>query len=135
MEVSLVDFQNLDCLDGSFEDDAYADETTALTVDMPQEQCNPGCNYLRRPSKVSATPLPSYIWDSRSSTTTPHTQIPGVPQSPTMPTPSRQGRTSCASMISNWKLLLNSEGSKESETIFRKLAKECCEDLFVDNEG
>ncbi|KAK5863639.1 hypothetical protein PBY51_000656 [Eleginops maclovinus] len=135
MEVALVDFESLDCLNGSLEDDTYADETTALTVDMPQEQGNSGSHYLRRSSKVSSTLLPSCIWESRSSTPTPPTQIPGIPQSPNMATPSRQGRTSCASMISNWKLLLNSEGTKESETIFRKLAKECCEDLFVDKRG
>uniref|UniRef100_A0A673MGY8 Potassium voltage-gated channel subfamily A member 10 n=1 Tax=Sinocyclocheilus rhinocerous TaxID=307959 RepID=A0A673MGY8_9TELE len=40
------------------------------------------------------------------------------------------GRASCASLISNWKLLVNSEGS-QSETIFSKLAKEY-EDLFID---
>uniref|UniRef100_A0A668TN80 Potassium voltage-gated channel subfamily A member 10 n=1 Tax=Oreochromis aureus TaxID=47969 RepID=A0A668TN80_OREAU len=58
-----------------------------------------------------------------------------IPQSPTMPTPTRKGRSSCASMISNFKLLLSSEGSKESEMIFNRLAKECCEDLFVDKRG
>ncbi|XP_062247079.1 potassium voltage-gated channel subfamily A member 10 isoform X2 [Platichthys flesus] len=58
-----------------------------------------------------------------------------VPQSPTLPSPSRQGRSSCASLISNWKLLLSSEGTKESETIFNRLAKECCEDLFADKPG
>uniref|UniRef100_A0A673BBW1 Potassium voltage-gated channel subfamily A member 10 n=1 Tax=Sphaeramia orbicularis TaxID=375764 RepID=A0A673BBW1_9TELE len=47
----------------------------------------------------------------------------------------RQGRTSCASMISNWKLLLSSESNKESERIFSRLARECCEDLFVDKRG
>uniref|UniRef100_A0A3Q3BND6 Potassium voltage-gated channel subfamily A member 10 n=1 Tax=Kryptolebias marmoratus TaxID=37003 RepID=A0A3Q3BND6_KRYMA len=58
-----------------------------------------------------------------------------VPNSPTMPSPSRKGRSSCASMISNWKMLLNSEGGKESETIFSRLTKECCEDLFGDKQG
>uniref|UniRef100_A0A3Q1GKX6 Potassium voltage-gated channel subfamily A member 10 n=1 Tax=Acanthochromis polyacanthus TaxID=80966 RepID=A0A3Q1GKX6_9TELE len=58
-----------------------------------------------------------------------------LPQSPTMLSPSRQLHGSCASIISNWQLLLNSEGTKESETIFNRLAKECCEDLFVDKRG
>uniref|UniRef100_A0A3Q2CQ73 Potassium voltage-gated channel subfamily A member 10 n=1 Tax=Cyprinodon variegatus TaxID=28743 RepID=A0A3Q2CQ73_CYPVA len=48
---------------------------------------------------------------------------------------SKKGRSSCASMISNWKLLLSSEGVKESETIFSRLTKECCEDLFADKRG
>ncbi|XP_029291390.1 LOW QUALITY PROTEIN: potassium voltage-gated channel subfamily A member 10 [Cottoperca gobio] len=135
MEVALVDFESLDGLDGSLEDEIYADETTALTVDMPSEDSSPCSNYLMRASQLSSTPVPSCIWESTSSSPIPHTQTLGVPQSPTMPTPSRQGRSSCASMISNWKLLLNTEGTKESETIFRRLAKECCEDLFVDKLG
>uniref|UniRef100_A0AAR2JAC4 Potassium voltage-gated channel subfamily A member 10 n=1 Tax=Pygocentrus nattereri TaxID=42514 RepID=A0AAR2JAC4_PYGNA len=57
-----------------------------------------------------------------------------INRSPTLPAQTRRGRTSCASLISNWKLLLNSEGT-QSETIFSKLAKECCEDLFVDKRG
>ena len=62
-------------------------------------------------------------------------QTLAVPQSPKTNTGSRRGRTSCASMISNWKLLLSSESTKESETIYSRLAKECCEDLFVDKRG
>ncbi|XP_038841496.1 potassium voltage-gated channel subfamily A member 10-like [Salvelinus namaycush] len=58
-----------------------------------------------------------------------------VPQSPVMPPHSRRGRPSCASMISNWKLLLSSETQMQSETIFSRLAKECCEDVFVDKTG
>lgn len=139
MDVALVDFGSLDNLNGSLEDEVetYADETTALTVDMPPEHSSPGSNYLLRATQLSSTPShhshgPSCMWDSTSSSPTPHTQTLGVPQSPNMHTPKRQGRSSCASMISNWKLLLNSEGTKESETIFSQLAKECCEDLFVD---
>ncbi|KAM6928687.1 potassium voltage-gated channel subfamily A member 10 [Lycodopsis pacificus] len=136
MDVALVDFESLDDLDGSFEDevDSYADETTALTVDMPPEHSSPGSNYLMRASQLSSPPVPSCIWESTSSIPIPHTQTLGVPQSPNMPTPSRQGRNSCTSMISNLKLLLDSEGTKESETIFRRLAKDCCEDLFTDKK-
>ncbi|XP_028266292.1 potassium voltage-gated channel subfamily A member 10 [Parambassis ranga] len=142
MEVALVDFESLDELDGSLEDevDTYADETTALTVDIPPEHNSPSSNYLLRAPQISTTPshyspVPSCIWESTSSSPIPQTQTLGVPQSPTLPSPSRQGRSSCASILSNWKLLLNTEGTKESETIFNRLAKECCEDLFVDKRG
>ncbi|XP_019952016.2 potassium voltage-gated channel subfamily A member 10 [Paralichthys olivaceus] len=142
MEVALVDFESLDELEGSLEDevDTYADETTALTVDLPPEDHNPGGNYLLRGSQLSSTPshhstVPSCFWESTSSSPIPLAQTLVVPQSPTMATPSRRGRTSCASMISNWKLLLSSEGTKESETIFSRLTKECCEDLFADKRG
>ncbi|XP_047446849.1 potassium voltage-gated channel subfamily A member 10 [Mugil cephalus] len=142
MEVALVDFESLDGLDGSLEDEAdtYADETTALTVDMPPEHNSPDSNYHLRAPQLSSTsshysPVPSCMWESTLSLAMPQTQTLGVPQSPTMPTPRRQGRSSCASILSNWKLLLSSEATKESETIFNRLAKECCEDLFVDKRG
>ncbi|KAM9855236.1 potassium voltage-gated channel subfamily A member 10 [Aulostomus maculatus] len=139
MEMALVDLEGLDV---SLEDelDTYAGEATALTVDLPPEFSSRGSNYLLRAQHLSSTPshrasVPSCMWDSTSSLPLPQTHTLGVPQSPTMPTPSRQGRSSCASMISNWKLLLNSEGTKESEAIFSRLAKECCEDLLVDKRG
>ncbi|XP_068599607.1 potassium voltage-gated channel subfamily A member 10 [Brachionichthys hirsutus] len=138
MDVALVNFESLDDLNGSLEDDA--DETTALTVDMPPEHSNTGSSYLLQSNEPSSTPSPhgpvsSSMGEPTSSLPTPRTQALGVPLSPRMPTPSRQGRKSCTSMISTWKLLLNSEGTKESETIFDRLAKECCEDLFVDKRG
>ncbi|KAI1893078.1 hypothetical protein AGOR_G00140170 [Albula goreensis] len=64
-----------------------------------------------------------------------HLQLdPLPPGSPILPPVSRRGRPSCASLISNWKQLLNSEGT-QSETIFSKLAKDCCDDLFTDKQG
>nr|XP_015197629.1 PREDICTED: potassium voltage-gated channel subfamily A member 10 [Lepisosteus oculatus] len=48
-------------------------------------------------------------------------------------TQSRRGRPSSASLMSNWKLLLNSEVT-QNETIFSRLAKECGED-FLDKGG
>ncbi|KAM7411824.1 hypothetical protein PAMA_021685 [Pampus argenteus] len=121
--------------------DIDADETTALTVDMPPEHNSQVSNYPLQAPQLSSTPshyCPSVtpcVWDSTASLPAPQTQTLGVPQSPKMPTPSRQGRSSCASIVSNWKLLLSSEGTKESEAIFSRLAKECCEDLFVDKRG
>ncbi|XP_068190828.1 potassium voltage-gated channel subfamily A member 10 [Antennarius striatus] len=131
MDVALVDFESLDDLNGSQENEA--DETTALRVDMPSEHSNTGNSHLlqgNEPSSTHSHHVPSGMWEP-----TPHPQRLGVPQSPHMPTPSRQGRKSCTSMISNWKMLLNCESTKESETIFDRLAKECCEDLFVDKRG
>ncbi|KAF7199145.1 potassium voltage-gated channel subfamily A member 10 [Nothobranchius furzeri] len=142
MEVALVDFESLEEMDGSLEDevDTYANETTALTADMPSEHSNPDINYLLRTPQQSSTPclhnpVTSYIWESTSSSPVPPPQKLGAPQSPTIPSPNRKGHPSCASMMSNWKLLLNTEGAKESETIFSRLTKECCEELFLDRQG
>ncbi|XP_043970833.1 potassium voltage-gated channel subfamily A member 10-like [Gambusia affinis] len=142
MEVALVDFESLEDINDTLEDeiDTYADETTALTVDVPPEQNSSDINNCLRPHQLSSTPshyspMPSYIWESTSSLPIPPRQTLEVPQSPVMPSPSIKGRSSCASILSNWKLLLNSEGLKESETIFSRLTKECCEDLFADKKG
>ncbi|XP_020785741.1 potassium voltage-gated channel subfamily A member 10 [Boleophthalmus pectinirostris] len=137
MEVALVDFESLE--DTENEVDHFADETTALTADLSQDCSVPPSNYLRRASQFAASASPSHLpsccWESNSPCPPPQAHRVSIPHSPTLPTPSRQGRTSCASMLSSWKLLLSSEGSKESEKIFSRLAKECCEDLFVDKRG
>lgn len=142
MDVALVDFESLDELNSILEneEDAYVDETTALTVDMPAEHSSTGSSYLLRSADLSTVPshhgpAPSSTWQSTSSSPSPHLQTLGAPHSPPMPIPNRQGRKSCTSMISTWKLLLSSEGTKESETIFDRLVKECCEDLFIDKRG
>ncbi|XP_064812075.1 potassium voltage-gated channel subfamily A member 10-like isoform X2 [Oncorhynchus masou masou] len=127
MEAALVDFEGLDNIDRSLEDELgnpdNPDETTTLTVDMLHKNCSiHGSHHLLSPQNTSPCPYPS-----------PNTL--DVPQSPVMPPHSRRGRPSCASMISNWKLLLSSETHMQSETIFSRLAKECCEDVFVDKTG
>uniref|UniRef100_A0A8C9QVA6 Potassium voltage-gated channel subfamily A member 10 n=1 Tax=Scleropages formosus TaxID=113540 RepID=A0A8C9QVA6_SCLFO len=43
----------------------------------------------------------------------------------------QKGRPSCTSLTSSWRLLLNSEAT-QSESIFSRLAKDCCEDLLFD---
>uniref|UniRef100_A0AAV2LYV0 Ion transport domain-containing protein n=1 Tax=Knipowitschia caucasica TaxID=637954 RepID=A0AAV2LYV0_KNICA len=132
MEVALVDFESLE--DTENEVDHFADETTALTADLSQDV--PASSYLRRASQfaISASPshMPSCCWESNSPCPPPQSHRLSIQHSPTLPTQSRQGRTSCASMLSSWKLLLSSEGSKDSDKILSRLAKECCEDLFVD---
>ncbi|CAL8368071.1 unnamed protein product [Lota lota] len=142
MEVALVDLEGLDDVDTSLEGEleSYADETTALTVDIPPERSSPTSDHHLQAPQLTSTPshystLPPSIWGSSTSMTGLQAQTVGMPQSPNMQTGSRRGRPSCASMISNWKLLLSSECTKESETIYSRLAKECCEDLFVDKCG
>lgn len=121
IEVALVDFDSMENTDNgvdNFNDPDYPNEMTALTVEMPE--FGPGSTYCNA-AKVSPfkekTP-----------------QNCDVPQSPILPPHTRRGRASCASLISNWKLLVNSEGT-QSETIFSRLAKECYEDLFVDKRA
>lgn len=138
MEMALVDFESLNDLSGGLEDepDSY-DETTVLTVDIPPEHDCPDSDYHLRSSQPSPTLMdrchtPLSMWESTSSS---QIQTLGLPQSPSLQSPRRKGRRSCTSVISNWKLLLSSECTKESEAIFNQLAKECCEDLFVDKRG
>lgn len=137
MEVALVNFDGLEPLDISLEDEVqgYADQTTALTVDLPSVHHVQGGNLLAHSNQVSAAPsfhntMPSCMWGASSSTLSPSTQNLVVSESP--PMPSRQGRPSCSSIIANWKLLLSNESTKDSETVFTRLARECCEDMFVD---
>ncbi|XP_028980144.2 potassium voltage-gated channel subfamily A member 10-like [Esox lucius] len=149
MDVSLVDFESLDDINSNLDDELQSpddpDETTALTVDMPHEHSSfPDSQHLlcslpnltsspkhhhpshhhRSPYRRNTSPCPS---------TSPDTQ--GGNQSPEMPAHGRKGRSSCSSMMTNWKLLLSSETQTQSETIFSRLAKDCCEDLFVDKRG
>lgn len=143
MDMALVSFESLDELNGCLEDesDNYPDVTTALTADMPPEHSSPGSSCLLQATQLSSSPfyhshISSSIWESTTSLPAPHSQRLGEPpKSPTMHTPGRQLRSSSTNMLSNWKLLLNCEGNKESEIIFSQLAKECCEDLFVDKRG
>ncbi|XP_022518061.1 potassium voltage-gated channel subfamily A member 10 [Astyanax mexicanus] len=121
MDVALVDFENLEDINSNvdeLDDLDYPNEKTALTVDM--SECGLGTNH------TCSQRFSPYREKGQ--------QTLGVPPSPILPPQTRRGRASCASLISNWKLLLNSEGT-QSETIFSKLAKECCEDLFVDKRG
>ncbi|XP_056589073.1 potassium voltage-gated channel subfamily A member 10 [Triplophysa dalaica] len=120
MEVALVDFGNVENIDNSvdnFNDPDYPNEMTALMLDMPD--FSPGCTYSSKMSQCKEK-IPQNLEVS--------------PPSPVMPPNNRRGRASCASIISNWKLLMNSEGT-QSETILSRLAKECYEDLFVDKRG
>ncbi|XP_018580883.1 potassium voltage-gated channel subfamily A member 10-like [Scleropages formosus] len=52
----------------------------------------------------------------------------------TPPEQARTGRPSCGSLISNWKVLLNSEGP-QNDTIYSKLAKECNDSMLGEKYG
>ncbi|XP_073679357.1 potassium voltage-gated channel subfamily A member 10 [Garra rufa] len=118
IEVALVDIEGMENTNGldNFNDPDYPNEMTALAVEMPEFEYVPGSTYSNS-AKVSP-------YKEKAP------QNLDKPQSPVLPPHTRRGRASCASLISNWKLLMNSEGT-QSETIFSKLAKEY-EDLFVD---
>lgn len=134
MDVALVNFESLDELSECLENESYPNMTTALTVDMSQEHSSPGSSYLLQASPFHYSH--ASMWGSTSSSPAPHSQTLGVPsQTTNVQTPSRRGCNDCTGIISNWKLLLNSEGTTDSETIFNQLAKECYEDLFIDKRG
>lgn len=118
MEVALVDFEKLENTKSNVEPN-YSNSKAVLTVDIPEMGLGSNVNHVMCTSNI-----PSYQ-EKR--------QIIKEPQSPPIPPPATRGRPSCASLISNWKLLLNMEGS-QSDSIFNNLAKECYEDLFVDKK-
>ncbi|XP_063065187.1 potassium voltage-gated channel subfamily A member 10-like [Engraulis encrasicolus] len=137
MEVALVDFENVDDMGGSdmvgsspgrgMGDPSYPSAKSAMATAMDMPECSASNHFF-------SSSQPSSQSSSQRKPSTAGQNL-GLPPSPTLPPGvSRRGRASCASLISNWKLLLNSDGT-QSETIFSKLAKECCEDLFVDKRG
>ncbi|MCI4387163.1 hypothetical protein PGIGA_G00070960 [Pangasianodon gigas] len=119
MEVALVDFEKLENMKSNVDDPNCSSDKAALTVDMPEKGLSSNVNHV-----IYTPNIPSYQEKS---------QIMREPQSPAIPPPTTRGRPSCASLISNWKLLLNMEGS-QGDSIFNKMAKECYEDLFVDQK-
>ncbi|MCJ8741401.1 hypothetical protein PDJAM_G00070190 [Pangasius djambal] len=116
MEVALVDFEKLENMKSNVD---CSNDKAALTVDMPEKGLSSNVNHV-----IYTPNIPSYQEKS---------QIMREPQSPSIPPTTTRGRPSCTSLISNWKLLLNVEGSQVDST-FNKMAKECYEDLFVDQK-
>ncbi|KAG9352834.1 hypothetical protein AGOR_G00155400 [Albula goreensis] len=120
MDVSLVNFENPDDVGIDMGDSDCPTEMTTLTAASPKQ--SQGNNQL-------SSPPHSPQWGR------PGEQLGQQVVSPTTPpAPSRRGRPSCGSLVSNWKQLLNSDGT-QSENIFHKFAKECCDDLFADKSG
>ncbi|TSP79445.1 Potassium voltage-gated channel subfamily A member 10 [Bagarius yarrelli] len=116
MEVALVDFEKLENMEINGDDQNYSSDKANLPVYMPEK--------IHVTHIVDNPNIPSYQKK---------TQIIGKPQSPSITTLTTSGPPSCASLVSNWKILLNMEGS-QGDSIFNKLAKECYDDLFVDRK-
>lgn len=119
MEVALIDFEKLENMKSNVDDPNFSNDKAALTVDTHERGLGSNVNHVLCNSNI-----PSYSEKS---------QIMREPLPPSIPTPTTRGRPSCASLISNWKLLLNMEGS-QGDSIFNTLAKECYEDLFVNKK-
>nr|XP_023693064.1 potassium voltage-gated channel subfamily A member 10-like [Paramormyrops kingsleyae] len=119
MEVALVDFENLDEVGVSIGDPGDVDpptETASLTATSNQSHGNSHQHILQNSGNRA-----QQTGEQGFSPTMPHTQT-------------RRGRPSCGSLISNWKVLLNSDGS-QSETIYNKLSKECGDGLFREKQA
>uniref|UniRef100_A0A8B9RNR7 Potassium voltage-gated channel subfamily A member 10 n=1 Tax=Astyanax mexicanus TaxID=7994 RepID=A0A8B9RNR7_ASTMX len=113
MEVPLVNFENLDDIGINLGDPSDSGYPTSPVSEAPEAiQMTPGMN--------SPTHSPQR-----------HRQPGNAPQSPS--TLTKKGTSSCNSLISNWKVLMNSEGSP-SEALLGKVAKDCCEDLFGEKQ-
>ncbi|GAA6093584.1 potassium voltage-gated channel subfamily A member 10 [Tachysurus ichikawai] len=119
MEVALVDFEKLENMKINGDDQNNSNDKAALMADMPEKGEATHVNHI-----IGTPNICSYQDKS---------QVTREPESSFIPTPTTRGHPSCASLISNWKLLLNMEGS-QADSIFNKLAKECYEDLFVDKK-
>ncbi|KAJ8373099.1 hypothetical protein AAFF_G00271040 [Aldrovandia affinis] len=131
MEVALVNFETLDDIKikmSNPDNSDHSQEMTSLTMlDTPIH--GPVRNHLLPPHRSPPRGRKGSVQQPP-----PLLPPPPTPQSPVIPPPSRRGRPSCTSLISNWKLLLNSEAT-QSESIYSKLTKECCEDLFNNKQG
>ncbi|TRY80163.1 hypothetical protein DNTS_003401 [Danionella cerebrum] len=113
MEVPLVNFENLDDIGINLGDPSDSGYPTSPTSDAPDaNQGNCGIN--------SPTHSPQRGRPLRHS-----------PASP--PTLSKKETSSCNSLISNWKVLVNSECTP-NEALLGKVAKECCEDYFAEKQ-
>ncbi|KAM9445356.1 potassium voltage-gated channel subfamily A member 10 [Clarias gariepinus] len=116
MEVALVDFEKLENMKSNVDGPNYSNDKAVLTGDMPEMGLGSNVNHVMCTPNMSSNQEKS--------------QIMREPLSPSIPPPTTRGRPSCASLVSNWKLLLNMEGSQGDST-FNKLAKESYEDIFM----
>ncbi|XP_028652112.2 potassium voltage-gated channel subfamily A member 10 [Erpetoichthys calabaricus] len=113
MEVALVSFENSAVMNlGELGDPNYHNYPSEITghtnSSISDNRQNYGIHSLHKEQHQGPQTQPTYV--------------------------SRKGRPSCASLLSNWKLLLNTEGA-HSETVFSKLANECGDDLLKDLGG
>ncbi|XP_016312629.1 potassium voltage-gated channel subfamily A member 10-like [Sinocyclocheilus anshuiensis] len=113
MEVPLVNFENLDDIGINLGDPSDSGYPNSPTSDAPEP--NQGTRGINSP-----THSPQRGRQPRHSLASP-------------PTLSKKGTSSCNSLISNWKVLMSSEGSP-NEALLGKVAKDCSEDYFAEKE-
>lgn len=120
MEVPLVNFENLDDIGINMGDPSDSGYPTSTTSDVPDHH---GVT-----NRIAASPSNS-----------PQRRQPAGQQqvgfSPnTTPVLNKRGNSSCTSLISNWKVLMHSDGSP-SDSVFSKAAKDFCEDVFGEKQS
>lgn len=113
MEVPLVSFENLDDIGINLGDPSDSGYPASPTSEAPEQ------NQLTRGL------------DSPSHSPQRYRRPGNTTNSPT--TLTKKGTSSCNSLISNWKVLMNSEGSP-CEALLGKVAKDCCDDLFAEKQ-
>ncbi|MCI4375334.1 hypothetical protein PGIGA_G00108340 [Pangasianodon gigas] len=114
MEVPLVNFENLDDIGINLGDPSDSGYPASPTSETPeQNQLTHGLD--------SPTHSPQRYRRPGNTTTSPTTLT-------------KKGTSSCNSLISNWKVLMNSEGSP-CEALLGKVAKDCCDDLFAEKQN
>ncbi|XP_076123767.1 potassium voltage-gated channel subfamily A member 10 [Alosa pseudoharengus] len=120
MEVPLVNFENLDDIGLNMGDPSDSGYPTSPTSDVPDHH---GVT-----NRVIA-----------SASSSPQRRQPAGQQqvgfSPsTTPVLKKRGNSSCNSLISNWKVLMHSEGSP-NDSVFSKAAKDFCDDVFGEKQS
>lgn len=113
MEVPLVNFENLDDIGIILGDPSDSGYPASPTSETPEQ------NQLTH-SLDSPTHSPQR-YRRPGNTTTSSTTL------------TKKGTSSCNSLISNWKVLMNNEGSP-CEALLGKVAKDCCDDLLAEKQ-
>ncbi|XP_042563671.1 potassium voltage-gated channel subfamily A member 10 [Clupea harengus] len=118
MEVPLVNFENLDDIGINMGDPSDSGYPTSPTSDA--------ADHHRVTNRVA------------SASNSPQRRQPAGQQvgfSPTTtPLLNKRGNSSCTSLISNWKILMNSDGSP-NDSVFSKAAKDLCEDMYGEKQN
>ncbi|XP_053492996.1 potassium voltage-gated channel subfamily A member 10 [Ictalurus furcatus] len=114
MEVPLVNFENL--------------EDIGINLGDPSDSGYPASPTSETPEQNQLT----HGLDSPTHSPQRHRRPGNTTTSPT--TLTKKGTSSCNSLISNWKVLMNSEGSP-CEALLGKVAKDYCDDLFAEKQN
>ncbi|KAL2091055.1 hypothetical protein ACEWY4_013318 [Coilia grayii] len=118
MEVPLVNFENLDDVGINMGDPSDSGYPTSPTSDAPD-----------RHGVINRVASPTHSPQRRQ----PAGQQVGFSPNAT-PDLEKRPNSSCTSLISNWKILMNSEGSP-NDSVFSKAAKDFCEDVFGEKQN